>query len=122
MNEPEVREMEIEKLLYSLIPLILIIIFSWFFSFLGKKIGQREPDGEEVQTTEYRGDEQRGPVDLFELLTDDEEEEEVPRREQTEIYQPPGDMSWDYEGTYSPYEHRGAPTVSPEPIRPKFWG
>ena len=30
--------MDIENILYSLVPLILIIVFSWLFSFLGSRM------------------------------------------------------------------------------------
>ncbi len=106
--------MELEELLYSLIPLVLIIVFSWLFSFLGSRARARmesedgsrlgDRDDELMRIFRNEPDEERSAEADDEIVLDDEEG--------------PG---WD---TVKPKDlwEEGAPLVTPDPIKPRWWG
>ncbi|AFM26005.1 hypothetical protein [Desulfomonile tiedjei] len=95
---------DIESILYSLIPLVLIILFSWLFSFLGSKMKKPSENGDQVPG--------RVLGDRFFDLMKEEESEEVPQQRQPQTPQP---------GITIP-QGSGAPLVSAKPITPKWWG
>ncbi len=94
---------DMESILYSLIPLVLIILFSWLFSFLGSKMKKPSENGEQVPGR-VLGDR------FFDLMKEDAEE--VPQQRQPQTTQP---------GITIP-QGSGAPLVSAKPITPKWWG
>jgi len=106
-------EEKVGNILYSLIPLILIIIFSWLFSRLGSKMRKQG------QEAEAAGQQDR-EFQLIELFAQDKEA--------------PGSTAAQYPGT-EPQPHElmqpdlrarmpraGGPPVTPKPIEPKWWG
>lgn len=104
---------KMENILYSLVPLIIIILISWAFSFLGsKRRGQQTSAETETQAT---------PRDQFlEFLTEGDEQEErliVRRDEAGSKVGPHVDLS-----AWAPNVPTGGPKVTPDPIKPKWWG
>lgn len=118
--------MEIEKLIYSIIPLVLIIFFSWLFSVMGSRMKrQMEEEGPGVVkipgvppgagVAKSSGD---PLMDLFGRLGDEkivvtEEQETSPRT---------GGMPQSGSSQWGMYRDPQAPRVSSEPITPKWWG
>jgi len=104
---------KMENILYSLIPLIIIILISWAFSFLGsKRRGQQDSAETETQTA---------PRDqLLDFLTqgDDQEERLTVRRDEGGSRVGPH-ADWD---AWAPGVPTGGPKVTPDPIKPKWWG
>lgn len=108
--------MDIEKLVWSLIPLLVIIAISWLFSYLGSKANKARQEAESVSGSDNRDS-------LLDLLSFEEEEKEDEmagaRRAHTE------DIRTDERGQVPDWEavhRRGAPVVSQDPIKPKWWG
>ncbi len=104
---------KMENILYSLIPLIIIILISWAFSFLGSKRRQSS-DNAEVET-------QRTPRDQFlDFLSEEhaEDEEMIARQEASSTRTGP---HVDLE-VWAPDVPAGGPEVTPDPIKPKWWG
>lgn len=105
---------KIENILYSIIPLILIILFSWLFSFLGSKMRKQQ---EETNAAPEKGHDYQ----LIDLLTD---QKPVPSAAESQ----PAPLNWttafpaaDQRVPKSPATP-GGPQVTPRPIRPKWWG
>ncbi len=104
---------KMDNILYSLIPVVIIILISWAFSFLGSKKRQQS-DASETET-------QKTPRDQFAdfLSNEDEKDEEIVVRH---------DMSGDRTGyhvdagEWAPDIPAGGPEVTPKPIKPKWWG
>lgn len=102
-----------KDLLYSLAPLVLIIVFSWLFSYLGSRL-KKQGQGAAAPA-------QREPQDeLIEMFPDRGREEQPgqPRAEQaTWASGRPADMT-----TWNPRTAGGPPPVTPAPIKPRWWG
>lgn len=101
---------KIDNLLYSLIPLVVIILLSWLFSYLGSK-RRKETEGEEPSGT-------RAGDQFFDFFDRNEEEEPptvsaVGRPEVREEFG--GDIRSDHP------RFRGQ-EVTAKPIKPKWWG
>ena len=105
---------KIENILYSIVPLVLIILFSWLFSFLGSKM--RKPQEEPGATS---GDD-RDPQ-LVDLMIG-----QKPTPPGTEPRSEYPDWSAAFPGPtrQSPITklRSGAPKVTSRPIEPKWWG
>jgi hypothetical protein len=107
-------EEKIGNILYSLIPLILIIVFSWLFGRLGAKMRKQGQEGEAV------GEKER-EFQLIDLFAADKESPgptatQLPGAErQPEFMQPSL-------GASIPGTTAGGPVVTPKPIEPKMWG
>jgi len=105
---------KIENILYSIVPLVLIILFSWLFSVLGSKM-RKTPEGTDgVQ-------EKGGDYRLIDMLTD----QKPPPREATlrpEEIEWANDFPPSAQGTPQSPPIPGGPQVTPRPIRPKWWG
>ena len=100
--------------LYSLLPLILIILFSWLFGKLGSKM--KKPT-EETDASAKGGPEDQ-PLDIFSVM-----------REAAGRVPPPqgGATVGDRIGTSGAGVRltemgSGGPRVTPTPITPKWWG
>lgn len=99
----------ITNILYSLLPLILIILFSWLFGLLGSKAKK--------QQAEAKVAEERQNTDLLDLILSQKEEEVrsepgVPGAEKARL----DEIVWEKR------RQPGGPIVSPDPIKPRWWG
>lgn len=106
--------MELKDVLWTLLPLIMLIVVSWILSFLGSKVAKKSQEQQRLQG-EAHGDSSE------ELFVDVEEEElfEPSRSERPEGagYADQGQPAeW---GTVQPDE---PPPMTPEPIKPRWWG
>lgn len=103
---------EKDNFLYSLIPLLLILAFSWLFGLFSRRRAQQEPPREEESK------EAANP--LLELFL-----EKRQRDDDVELVDAPGERR----GQEIPFQtdwrsRRGydGPKVDPKPITPKWWG
>jgi len=102
-------------ILYSLIPLVLIILFSWLLSVLGSKKRQA--------TQEDQGRPQGGPLDqLFDLMSPQEEERQAGDSRGQPTAMRPGEYEWGGLPEARPYQDLAGPRITPDPIKPKWWG
>ena len=104
--------MDVEKVVYSLIPLVLIILFSWLFSFLGSRMKRSNDQVETEDTADDRF------IDFMTGRADDDllvmRGEESPEGSGPTV---PVDSS-----DWRKYRDPQAPRVTSDPIRPKWWG
>ncbi len=103
---------KIEHILYSLLPLILIIFVSWFFSFLGSRVKKQTEQAPFPLKTET----DRDAVHLF-LDEDEVMESPKPAQPFPGLPAPPagsGPPLWQ--------PQPAGPQVTPKPIEPKWWG
>jgi hypothetical protein len=111
---------DIKNVLYSLIPLILIILFSWLFGLLGSKM-KKPTDEEDVSLK--RGSEDQ-PFDILSAIR-----EAAGQRPEPQGPEPQGALKIS-DRTATPIERgvwgtgrgSGGPVVTPKPITPKWWG
>jgi ABC-type nickel/cobalt efflux system permease component RcnA len=108
--------MDVEKLVWSLIPLLIIIAISWLFSYLGSKANKARQEAESVSGSDNRDR-------LLDLLSFEEEEKEeemvgAGHAHAEDIRTDEGSQFTDWEAVH----RRGAPVVSHDPIKPKWWG
>jgi hypothetical protein len=106
---------DIKNALYSLIPLILIILFSWLFGLLGSKMKKptEETDGQPQKGSEAQ------PFDILSAI----------REAAGQGPEPQGGLKMS-DRTGAPVERgswgtatgAGAPIVTTKPITPKWWG
>lgn len=102
-----------KDILYSIAPLVLIIVFSWLFSYLGSRMKKQSQGAAPQSQTE--------PEDqLMDLFPDGGREEfpGQPRAEQAPLGL--GRLA-DFT-TWNPRTAEGPPPVTPTPIKPKWWG
>ncbi|MCA1960485.1 MAG: hypothetical protein LDL33_06795 [Desulfomonile sp.] len=118
--------MEVEKLIYSIIPLVLIIFFSWLFSVVGSRM-KRQIEEEGPGLIKSPGASQGAGMakssgdplmDLFGRL----EDEKIVVTEEKETSPRMGGMPKSGTSEWGMYQDLQAPRVSPEPITPKWWG
>ncbi|MBI5569989.1 MAG: hypothetical protein HY914_08600 [Desulfomonile tiedjei] len=116
----------LKDILYSLLPLILIIFISWFFSFLGPKMKKQIEEGTKAGNGESRNE-------LLEIFLGQGSakgagppaESPEPRSEM-----PGPGLSMPGSGVPAPGDKAApmplprytGPPVTPEPIKPKWWG
>jgi hypothetical protein len=103
---------KIEHIFYSLLPLILIIFVSWFFSFLGsrvKKQAEQAPHPAKPETDR----------DAVHLFSDEDDVMESPQqaRQFPGLSAPPAES-----GTTLRQPASAGPQIVPKPIEPKWWG
>jgi hypothetical protein len=106
---------DIKSVLYSLIPLILIIVFSWLFGLLGSKMKKPTEDTDVPL--------QKGPEDQpFDILS-------AIREAAGQGPEPQGGLKMSdrtgapiERGSWGTVTGSGSPTVTPKPITPKWWG
>ena len=106
---------DIKNVLYSLIPLILIILFSWLFGVLGSKM--KKPT-EESDVSLKRGPEDQ-PFDILSAIREAAGQGPEPQgglKISDRTATPMESVAW---GTGT---GPGGPTVTPKPITPKWWG
>jgi hypothetical protein len=96
----------LETILKSLIPLILIILFSWLFSVLGSK-ARKPTENAEGGAEKNLGDR------ILEMMK--EEPEETPR-------EPAARGPVQIESRVAFPQQTGSPVVTAKPINPKWWG
>ncbi len=105
--------MELDKLIFSLISLAIILVLSWALNFLGKKKRNQTP---QEQASEPAGEDNI----LLKLLG--VEEGGTPQRTGQETA-----TRWDQPENWqqaqrSEYERAEMREMKPDPIRPKWWG
>jgi hypothetical protein len=103
---------KVDSILYSLLPLILIVAVSWFFSFLGAKAKQQTQQAPEQPHKQPAKD----SMDLV-FGESDDMESPVTSQRYPDHAAPTADSGatlWRQQG------HQ--PEVTPEPIKPKWWG
>ncbi|HTY25906.1 MAG TPA: hypothetical protein VMC85_22445 [Desulfomonilaceae bacterium] len=103
---------KLENVLYSLLPLVLIILVSWLFSFLGSRMKKQAQLGTAATRPETEED---FPDFLSELPA-----------EPTRMTQPPtGGRPYSAPAgitIWTPGMGSSGPRVTAEPIKPKMWG
>ncbi len=106
---------ESKNVIWSLVPLILIILFSWLFGVLGNKM--KKPQQKADDSVKTAPDEQ--PLDIFTALRqaagqvsttegDVNVNERVPTVAGNQVWRPDKGLT--------------GPRVTPKPITPKWWG
>ncbi len=116
----------LKDIVYSLLPLVLIIIISWFFSFLGPKMKKQLEEKAQAGGEEPRNE-------LMEIFFG-----QGPPKEAGQPAEKPGPRSQlpgpDFSMARSavpapgdaaapmPIPRYTGPTVTPDPIKPKWWG
>jgi len=106
---------DIKNVLYSLIPLILIILFSWLFGMLGSKM--KKPTDEADLSLERAPADQ--PMDIFALMRGEAGQAPAPQGGVTvgdRITARMGSEAWGIAAS------SGGPNITPKPITPKWWG
>ncbi len=103
---------KVQHILYSLLPLILIIFVSWFFSFLGSRVKKQTEQTSYPATAETESD-------TMHMVFDEDEEMESPRPAPgfLGLPMPPTESDatlWRPQPT--------GPQITPKPIEPKWWG
>ena len=105
---------DIKNVLYSVIPLILIILFSWLFGLLGSKM--KKPKEETDASLKVGSEDQ--PIDIFGEMR--EEGDQIPAG-QGSLRVTDRRATIDT-GAWRARESPGGPRVTPKPITPKWWG
>lgn len=103
-----------DNILYSIIPLILIILFSWLFSLLGSKMRKQ---GKEAEAT---GEKDRA-YQLMDLLLPDKAGS-GPAANQLPGIDRPAELPQPDLPIKMPKTAPGSPPVTAKPIEPKWWG
>jgi hypothetical protein len=106
---------EFEKLIPSLVPIILIIVVSWVFSFLAAKMRKAQPQTDESAPADRREDL------LGDFLNLGKGAETFPGSQQ-ETAGRPGAMPPTRVSDWRSYKGLEAPRITSAPIRPKWWG
>lgn len=101
---------DIKNILYSFVPLLLIIAASWFFSFLGSKL--RKPD---QQATASNTNKEEQNIDIFQEYFG-KAEPEAEKNKPIWNAGPSGEFGIPQKSI------PGSPTISSKPINPKWWG
>lgn len=103
---------EKDNFLYSLIPLLLILAFSWLFGLFSRRRAQQEPPRDEESK------EATNP--LLELFLDKRQ-----RDGDVELADAPGERPGQESPHRTDWRSRAGysgPKVEPKPITPKWWG
>ena len=104
-----------KNVIWSLAPLILIILFSWLFGVLGNKM--KKPK-EETDVSPKRGPEDQ-PLDIFSAMREAAGQisaSEGGVKGSDRVPPPAGSQVW------RPETGLTGPRVTPKPITPKWWG
>ncbi len=101
----------LENILKSLLPLILIILFSWVFSFLSRKKKQLEP-GKNATTDRAQAE------DLIDIFSGRSGQQSMSSEAGVEDLPPLPSAAtrWAPRGALAP------PPATAHPIKPKMWG
>jgi hypothetical protein len=109
----EIAMDSLENIIYSLIPLILILLLSWLFGSLGSKARKQVPEGQK-SSSPLPGDR------IFDLISSKREEKELfPERAVAKV---PDQIAPDGTDGWPRLQSPVPGPVTPEPIRPKWWG
>jgi hypothetical protein len=102
----------LQNILYSLLPLVLIIVFSWLFGLLGSRMKKRAASAGNSTTQREEGE------DLFDLFAARSSEQPDTTQSAMENLPPlPADAApWARRRGLNP------PPVTADPIKPKMWG
>jgi hypothetical protein len=102
----------LQNILYSLLPLVLIIVFSWLFGLLGSRMKKRAASAGNSTTQREEGE------DLFDLFATRSGEQPDASQPGMESLPPlPTDAApWALRRGLTP------PSVTADPIKPKMWG
>lgn len=103
----------LENIIYSLLPLILILVLSWLFSSLGSRTRKQVQEKEGLS----------GPLSGEQIL-------DVLSSKRVETTSKPGDVNMGFPEEIRLQEaepwmkqrHSGSTEVTPKPIKPKWWG
>lgn len=107
---------KITNILWSLIPLILIILFSWLFSVMGSK-AKKQTEGRAPGAKEGTGS------PLLDMLMNVKANEEDIRPTVTAQEKPvPGSAVPMAPGVWPAQDISGRTQISSDPITPKWWG
>jgi Na+/H+ antiporter NhaC len=105
-----------DNILYSILPLILIVGISWFFSFLGAKARKQTQQAPGQPLPETHTQPEKDPMELFFGIDNDMESPKVSQPNQEQPI--PGIPSDTTLGRLLAPE----PQITPKPIEPKWWG
>lgn len=105
----------LENILKSLLPLILIILFSWVFSFLSRKKKQLEP---EKNTATDRAQAE----DLIDIFSGRSGQQPLSSEAGVENLPPLPSGAASGAARWAPQGRLGPPPVTADPIKPKMWG
>ena len=102
----------LENILYKLLPLVLIIVFSWLFGLLGSRMKKKSASAGD--STTQREEEE----DLFDIFAARSAEQPEDSQSGTENLPPlpAGAAPWTRRRGFNP------PPVTADPIKPKMWG
>jgi hypothetical protein len=106
---------ESKNVIWSLLPLILIVLFSWLFGFLGKKMKKPQED---TDVSLNRAPEDQ-PLDIFSAIREAAGQisaSEGPTGPNGRMPTPAGSQAWRPERGFT------GPRITPTPITPKWWG
>ncbi|MCX5860548.1 MAG: hypothetical protein NTW27_00260 [Deltaproteobacteria bacterium] len=103
----------LENVIYSLIPLVLILLLSWLFSSMGSKA--KKQLGERERTPAPLPGEQ-----LLDLISGAKSGKESSPMEV--ITKPTNGFAQQTTDGWGRRRSSGASEVTPEPIKPKWWG
>jgi hypothetical protein len=102
----------LENILYSILPLVLIIIFSWLFGLLGSRMKKQAASAGSSTTHREEGG------DLFDLFAARSGEQPGASQSGMDNLPPlPADTT-----SWAPKRGLNRPPVTPDPIKPKMWG
>ena len=102
----------LENILYSLLPLVLIIVFSWLFSFLGSRMKKQAGSAGNSTTRSEQGE------GLFDILAGRSGEQPSASQPGVEDLPPlPSGAT-----TWAPQRGLNPPPATANPIKPKMWG
>lgn len=102
----------LEKILYNLLPLVLIIVFSWLFGLLGSRMKKRAASAGDSTT---RREEGQDLLDIFAARSG--EQPGTPQSGMENLPPLPADAT-----TWAPQRGLAPPPVTADPIKPKMWG
>lgn len=103
----------LQNIIYSLIPLILILVLSWLFGSFGSKTRKQVPDHPQSSSPQP-GDQ------IFNLISSRRDEKELlPQRAVPTM---PDPITREDSDGWSRLQSSVPGPVTPEPIKPKWWG
>jgi hypothetical protein len=114
--------MQEKSVFWSLVPLILIIVLPWLFGFIGTRRKRAQQEREDGMQTEYRAEGTPDAEQYYEGEDDDTEWLFASEEDRPDQTQPGTEHLALEQREVSRYYEVPAPRISPEPIKPKWWG